>query len=64
MEKTDVKQPVYVFFYCSECKFKQRLRWNEEVERFLDIHLSSTGCCKGCGTQSWSVRNTEGLDLL
>ena len=46
------------YFRCSECHYRERIIG--DIDAYLEDHLSSTGCCKGCGTQKWGVVDNNG----
>jgi len=47
-----------IFIYrCKECKVQEQIPINSDmsIDIYLDAKLTSSGCCPGCGTQSWGV---------
>jgi len=58
----DKKEPKRFFFICRECKYKEEILI--DVDEYLEENLSSTGCCKTCGTKQWAVIDEHGYTVV
>jgi len=53
--KNDKSHKKIYYFRCSKCHFREQIVGS--IDGYLEENLTSTGCCKGCGTKKWSVIN-------